>query len=106
MDFQNLHGVWKLKRFSRSCIELIFKFLSQYVIFSASIFYYLDFQEGKIHFISFVFEILFTGNNSLTFIFLVMKFEVYKFSVFRREHFESNIYLHRDIKYTLTLSRY
>ena len=29
MDFKNLNGVWKLKRFCISCMELIFKFLSQ-----------------------------------------------------------------------------
>ena len=29
MDFKNLNGVWKLKRFCINCIELIFKFLSQ-----------------------------------------------------------------------------
>ena len=26
MDFKNLNGVWKLKRFCITCIELIFKF--------------------------------------------------------------------------------
>ena len=29
MDFENLNAIWKLKGFCISCIELIFKFLSQ-----------------------------------------------------------------------------
>ena len=32
MNFKNLNGVWKLKKFCISCIELIFKFLSQWVL--------------------------------------------------------------------------
>ena len=63
MDFQNLNGVWKLKRFCTTCIELIFKFF-----FSVnSFFYHFDFQERKMHLNNLVLETLFLGDHSLTF---------------------------------------
>ena len=66
MDFKNLSGVWKPKRFCISCIETIFRFLSQWVWFSAWIFFNFDFQMYKTHLKSFVFKILFIGDNSST----------------------------------------
>ena len=44
MDFKNVRGVWTLKRFCIACIELIFKFLSQWALFSAEFFLNFDFQ--------------------------------------------------------------
>ena len=68
MDFKNLNGVWKLKRFCISCIELFFLIiLSQRLCFQFEFFYNFDFQMHKTHLKSFVFEILFIGDNSSTF---------------------------------------
>ena len=52
MDFKNLNGVWKLKRFYITCIELIFKFffLGEFC-FQFEIFFNFDFQMHKTHLI-------------------------------------------------------
>ena len=67
MDFKNLNGVWKLKRFCITCIELIFKFLSGEFCFQFESFFHFDFQMHKTHLKSFVFEIFFIGDYSSTF---------------------------------------
>ena len=67
MDFKNLNGVWKLKRFCITCTELIFKFLSGELCFQFEFFINFDFQIHKTHLKSFAFEILFFGDYSSTF---------------------------------------
>ena len=49
MDFKNLNGVWRLKRF---CITF----------FKVEFFFNFDFQIPKTHLKSLVFEILFIGD--------------------------------------------
>ena len=64
-----LNGIWNLKRFCITCIELIFRFLSWWVLFSGWIllkFWFLD--ANKTHLKSFVFEILFIGAYISTFL--------------------------------------
>ena len=66
MDFQNLNGVCKLKRFCITCIELIFRFCFGEFCFQFEFFFYFDFQTHKIHLKSFVFKIFFIGNHNST----------------------------------------
>ena len=47
MDFKNLDGVWKLKKFCITCIEFIFKFLPSQFCFQLEILFDLDFQMYK-----------------------------------------------------------
>ena len=65
--FSKFKRRWKLKIFCRSCIELIVKFLSHQVLFSAWIFLLVYFQECKTHLKSLVFDILLVGNHSSSF---------------------------------------
>ena len=67
MDFKNLNGVWKLKKFCITCINLIFKFCLSEFCSQFEFFFNFDFQMRKTHLKSFVFEILFIGNYSSTF---------------------------------------
>ena len=52
------------------------------VWYNKTFFHNFDFQMHKTHLKSFVFEILFIGDNSSTFISLMAKFEVYYFFSF------------------------
>ena len=65
--FKNLNGVWKLKRFCIACIEFIFKFCLGEFCFQFEFFLNFDFQTHEACPKSFVFEILFIGDSSLTF---------------------------------------
>ena len=77
MNFKNLSGVSKQKRFCITCIELIFKiFVPMGFVFSLNFSLILIFRCKK-HLKSFVFEILFTGDYSPTLISLMGKFDVY-----------------------------
>ena len=67
MDSKNLNGVWKLKRFRVTCIELIFKFCVSAFCLQFEFFFNFNFQMHKTHLKSFAFEILFIGDYSLTF---------------------------------------
>ena len=59
MNFKHLNGVWKLKGFCISCIELTFKFCLSEFCFLFEFLFNFDFQMHKTHLKSFVFEILF-----------------------------------------------
>ena len=77
MDFKNFNGVWKLKRFCISCIELILKFCLSELCFQLEFFFNFGFQMHITDLKSFVFEILFI--DLLSFISLMAKSEVYYF---------------------------
>ena len=67
-DFKNLNGVWKLKRFCITCVELIFEFFVLVsFVFSLNFSLIFNFLMHEIQLKSFVFEILFIGDYSLTF---------------------------------------
>ena len=67
MDFKNLNGVWRLKRFCVTFIELFFQFCLIEFCFQLEFVYNFDFQMHKTHLEYFVFEILFIGDYSSTF---------------------------------------
>ena len=67
MDFNNLNGVWKLKRFCMTYVELILNFCLSEFCLQFEFFLNFDFQMHKTHLKSFLFEILFTGDYSSTF---------------------------------------
>ena len=95
MDFQNSNGVWKLERYCRSCILLIFNFFV-----SVSFIFSLNVSIVSIILISrsvkptlkrFVFNILLIGDHSSAFYLLITKFEVCKPFSFKLEHFENDV---------------
>ena len=49
MDFKNLKGVLKLKRFCMTCIELILNFCLGEICFQFEFFFYFDSQMHKTH---------------------------------------------------------
>ena len=57
MDFKSLNGVWKLKRFRITYMELVFKFFLGEFCFQIEFCLNLGFQMQKIHLKSFVFKI-------------------------------------------------
>ena len=59
MDFKNLNGVSKLKRFCITCIELIYNFCLGKFCFQFEFFFNFDFQMHKTHLKSFVFKIFY-----------------------------------------------
>ena len=67
MDFKNLNGIRKVKRFSITCIELILNFCLSEFCFQFGFFVNFDIQMHKTHLKSFVFEILFIGDYSSAF---------------------------------------
>ena len=67
MDFKSLNGVWKLKRFCITCIELIFNFFLSDFCFQFEFLFNFDSEMHKTHLNSFVFEISFIGDNSSIF---------------------------------------
>ena len=77
MDLKAFNGVWKLKRFCMTCMELIFKLLSCEFCFQFEFFFYFDCQTHKTHLKSFSFVILFIGDYSPTSFFFMTNFEVY-----------------------------
>ena len=69
IDFKNLKGVQKLKRFCITCIKFL-KFLNFCLSefrFQFEFFFNFDFHLHKTHPKSFVFEISFIGDSSSTF---------------------------------------
>ena len=69
MDFKNLNGVWKLKRFCITCIQLILNFCLSKFFFSLNLFFFFnfDFQMHKTYLKSLIFEILVIGDYNSTF---------------------------------------
>ena len=76
MDFKNLKGIWKLKRFCISCIELIFEFFLSEFCFQFECFFNFDFQMHKIPLKSFVFEIFLSEIIVRPIIYLKAKLEM------------------------------
>ena len=76
INFKNLNGVWNLKRFSMTCIELILKFCLGEFYFQFEFLFNFDFQMHKTHLKSFVLENVFIRDYS-PFISLMAKFKVY-----------------------------
>ena len=68
MDFKNSDGLWKLKRFCITSVELIFKLCLGEFYFQFEFFFYFDFQMHKTYIKSFVFEIIFIRDHSSTFL--------------------------------------
>ena len=79
MDVQNLNGVQKLKRFCRSCIELIINFCLNKFYFQLMFFYYFDFQEHKIYLKASLSKVCLLEIILWPFIFVVIKFELCNF---------------------------
>ena len=79
MYFKSLNGVWKLKRFCRTCVDFkIFVLMS--FVFSLNFFFFnFDVQIHKTHLKSYVFEFLFIGDYFIVrpFISWMAKLEVY-----------------------------
>ena len=67
MDFENLNGVWKMKRFYMTCIELILDFCLTEFCFQFEFFFYFDIQIHKTHLKNFVSENLLIGDYISTF---------------------------------------
>ena len=66
MDFKHLNGVWKLKRFCITCIELIFQFFLSEFNFQFEFFFNFDFYIHKSPSKRIFFEILSIGDYNLT----------------------------------------
>ena len=76
-DFQNLNGVWKLKRFCITCIELIFRFCLSEVFLSLNFSLILIFKCIKPIEKALFSRFCLSEILVRPFIFLMAKFEVY-----------------------------